>query len=195
MTVTALAPAPTFGLVSRPSTIQVTDLADVERVFDRHVSLVVWQRRLSAATSGSRLWPRTPVRLMRTIGAARANAETVAQELGIAPHSALARDIALLCDVFATVTGAATLGLRVDIADRATCPRFHADRVGLRLMTTYRGPGTEWLEGNDTFQARAGDVLFAKGEAWPDLNCGPCLHRSPQPVAGQTRVLLTMDAL
>jgi len=50
----------------------------------------------------------------------------------------------MLCDVFATVTGATTLGLRVDVTDRA---------------------------------------------------CDPRIHRSPQPRAGQTRVLLTLDAL
>ena len=25
------------------------------------------------------------------------------------------------------------------------CPRFHTDHVGVRLICTYVGPGTEWL--------------------------------------------------
>ncbi len=195
MTATARASVPAFRPVSRAPTVRATELADVEQVFDPDVNLVVWERRLPAATAGSRHWPRTPMRLMRTIRAAQADAPTVAQEVGIAPQSALARDIAMLCDVFATVTGATTLGLRVDVTDRATCPKFHVDRVTLRLMTTYRGPATEWLEGETVRQARVHDVLFAKGESWPDLACGACIHRSPQPRAGQTRVLLTLDAL
>lgn len=110
---------------------------------------------------------------MRTIRASQADAERVAQEIGIAPRSALARDV----------------------TDRTTCPKFHVDRVTLRLMTTYRGPATEWLEGETVQQAQVHDVLFAKGESWPDLACDPRIHRSPQPRAGQTRVLLTLDAL
>jgi hypothetical protein len=195
MTATARVPAPALRPLHRSSTIRATELADVEQVFDPHVNLVVWERRRSAATTGSRLWPRTPMRLMRSIRAAHADAGNVAEELGIAPDSALARDVAMLCDVFATITGATTLGLRVDVTDRATCPKFHVDRVTLRLMTTYRGPATEWLEGETVQQAQVHDVLFAKGESWPDLACDPCIHRSPQPRAGQTRVLLTLDAL
>jgi len=195
MTAAALAPVPSFRPVIRPSTIRATDLADVEHLFDPPVNLVVWERRLSAAAVGSRLWPRTPVRLMRTIRAAQADTATLAREVGIAPQSALARDIALLCDVFATLTGATALGLRVDVTDRANCPKFHVDRVTLRLMTTYRGPATEWLEGETVRQAQVHDVLFAKGESWPDLHCDPCVHRSPQLRAGQMRVLLTLDAL
>ncbi|MFM7287296.1 MAG: DUF1826 domain-containing protein [Cyanobium sp.] len=132
---------------------------------------------------------------MRTIRASQADAERVAQEIGIVPRSALARDVAMLCDVFATLTGATTLGLRVDVTDRTICPKFHVDRVTLRLMTTYRGPATEWLEGETVQQAQVHDVLFAKGESWPDLACNPRIHRSPQPRAGQTRMLLTLDAL
>jgi hypothetical protein len=44
-------------------------------------------------------------------------------------------------------------------------------------------------------QAHAHDVLCAKGGSWPDLACDPCIHRPPQPRAGQTRVLVTLDAL
>jgi hypothetical protein len=31
-------------------------------------------------------------------------------------------------------------------------------------------------------------------QSWPHLACDPCMHCSPQPRAGQTRVLLTLDA-
>jgi hypothetical protein len=62
-------------------------------------------------------------------------------------------------------------------------------------MTTYRGPATEWLAGDTVHQAQAHDVLFAKGETWPGLACDPCLHRSPGLRPGETRVLLTLDAL
>lgn len=194
MTVVALPSAPAVQGVDCSSTFQTTDLAAVERVFDPHVNLVIWKRRLSLPTAEYARWPGTP-RLVRSIRAAQIDVTTVAREIGIAPQTALAADIVMLCDVFATLTGADRLGLRMDTTDRATCPKFHADRVMLRLITTYRGPATEWLEGETVRRAHAHDVLFTKGELWPDLACGPCVHRSPQPRAGQTRLMLTLDSL
>ena len=38
------------------------------------------------------------------------------------------------------------VGLRLEIIERAMCPRFHVDHVGIRMLCTYRGPGTEWLD-------------------------------------------------
>lgn len=175
--------------------VRTRSLTGIEAVFDPAVHLVVWERRDAAARGRARAWPGTVGRVMRTVASQRADAAQVAQLLGLEAAPALATDVAMLCDLFETITGATTLGLRVDVTDRATCPVFHVDRVTLRLMTTYRGPGTEWLEDGVAQQARAGDVLFAKGETWPQLAAGPCQHRSPRPRPGETRVLLTLDAL
>jgi hypothetical protein len=175
--------------------VHTRTVAGIEALFDPHVHLVVWERPDTDIEACTVHWPVTTGRLMRPIRCRDLGVENVAETLSLPPAAPLAADVLLLCDVFATLTGADTLGLRVDITEQATCPRFHADRVTLRLMTTYRGPATQWLQDDRPHQARAGDVLFAKGDLWPDLRCGPCVHRSPQPEAGQTRVLLTVDAL
>lgn len=170
-------------------------IGGIEALFDPHVHLVVWERPDTDIEACAMHWPATTGRLMRPIRSCDLDVEKVAETLSLPAESVLAADVLLLCEVFATLTGADTLGLRVDITERATCPRFHADQVTLRLMTTYRGPATQWLEHDGPRQACAGDVLFAKGNLWPDLRSGPCVHRSPQPEAGITRVLLTLDAL
>jgi hypothetical protein len=175
--------------------VRTRSLAGIEAVFDPGVHLVVWERRDAAVRRRARAWPTAVGRAMHTVAAQRADAAQLAERLGLEAAPALAADVAMLCDLFETITGATTLGLRLDVTDRATCPVFHVDRVTLRLMTTYRGPGTEWLEDGVARQARAGDVLFAKGETWPQLAAGPCQHRSPRPRPGETRVLLTLDAL
>jgi hypothetical protein len=171
------------------------ELTGVEAIFDPNVSLVVWQRPASLHDAAADVWPQFPQRYMRSIGARNATPRVIAGELALATESPVANDVAMLCELFATITGATTLGLRVDITAQATCPRFHVDRVMLRLMITYRGPGTEWLDHDGIHQAQRLDVLFAKGESWPDLECEPCQHRSPAPLPGQTRVLMTLDAL
>lgn len=183
------------GGAPSPSVVRTNTVAGIEAIFDPRVNLVVWERDDAGQPQLDDSWPDLTGRRIRTIERPPYDADTVADLLGLAHAPRLADDIAGLCELFATITGATTLGLRVDITDRATCPRFHGDRVALRLMTTYRGPATEWLEGGVVQRARAGDVLLAKGEIWPGLECGPCLHRSPEPSPGRPRVLLTVDAL
>jgi hypothetical protein len=34
------------------------------------------------------------------------------------------------------------IGLRIHVLADTMCPRFHVDRVPVRLLCTYRGPGT-----------------------------------------------------
>jgi hypothetical protein len=86
------------------------------------------------------------------------------------------------------------------------CGRFHADRVGLRLICSYAGPGTEWLDEPDIDRSKLGPGLgglpdevtglllpgarvrrlerFAvgllKGEHWPGNEGRGVVHRSPQ---------------
>ena len=83
---------------------------------------------------------------------------------------------------------------------------FHADYVSLRLILTYAGPGTQWLDQGDaarlhdgaaieTLCVRAiptGDVALFKGRKW--ARDAPIIHRSP-PIAdtGQRRLVLVID--
>nr|WP_255671442.1 DUF1826 domain-containing protein [Corallococcus sp. AS-1-6] len=93
--------------------------------------------------------------------------------------------------------GAGSLGVRLHTLGRDLCPRFHVDRVGVRLLCTYAGPATGWLEnpqvvrsalGPDGQVARPGafvrplerfDVALLKGEAWPGNIGNGVVHRSP----------------
>jgi hypothetical protein len=85
------------------------------------------------------------------------------------------------------------------------CRKFHVDWVVLRLLTTWVGPGTEWLDDGDVDRrhvgasaccpvdankaivrrpdairrASAGEVLMMKGEKWPGNEGRGVVHRSP----------------
>lgn len=106
------------------------------------------------------------------------------------------------------------------IIAQTQCPKFHADRVTLRMLVTYVGPGTEWLEdahvrrealgradadleaANQRIQccpeglhrAQTGDVLLLKGECWPGNTGRGAVHRSPRLAAGDERLVLTLSA-
>lgn len=130
----------------------------------------------------------------------------------------LAEDVVYLADMYACLFDVELLGIRLKSLDRAMCPRFHVDKLGCRLLTTYFGAGTEYLDNADVdrsllgtapadpmrlpvYDTRApvhqisfGAVALAKGEGWPDNEGRGFVHRSPDPGNG-SRVLLSIDGL
>jgi len=129
------------------------------------------------------------------------------------------KDLSLLIDMYGCLFDLEEVGVRLQTTDRAMCPRFHVDRLGCRLVTTYSGPGTEWLPNHaadrsklgqgslgkkdcdsglyttesEIFQARIGDVLLLKGEGWFGNEGSGAIHRSPRVGSKETRLVLTLD--
>jgi hypothetical protein len=120
-------------------------------------------------------------------------------------------DLKWLVSAFACLLGAKRIGLRLRVLDKAMCPRFHVDHVPVRLITTYAGAGSEWLkEGTmdrqqlgqanaepqgQIQQLDSGAVALLKGEKWHGNEGFGLIHRSPQPAAGERRLILTLDWL
>jgi len=131
-------------------------------------------------------------------------------------RSWLASDLGALVHLFAGVSGADAVRLRVEAMTNG-CPLFHADRVALRLLCTYVGPGTQWLAPEDADRGqlgvpgrtpatseraivRAGAIIhtlptawvaITKGDAYPEEPGRGLVHRSP-PTAG-LRWLVCVD--
>lgn len=108
---------------------------------------------------------------------------------------ALSRDITDLARLHAAIRGVAAVRVRLDWIVGDACRRFHMDYVTTRLLVTYRGAGTQWIEAArpDRIRQLPGNaVALLKGRllvAEPTI-----LHRSP-PVAddGDARLLLVVD--
>jgi hypothetical protein len=127
----------------------------------------------------------------------------------------LVTELSGLVDLFATLADAQRVGVRMTATMQRECPRFHVDRVGLQLLCTWVGEGTEWLAHEDVIRERLGHQLggrgevkkprakvhrmqpFAvgalKGEAWPGNVGRGAVHRSPAPAS--CRVFVSLDAL
>lgn len=131
----------------------------------------------------------------------------------------LSADIQQLVDMFCCLFEQTRVGLRLVTLERAMCPRFHVDKIPCRLVTTYEGVGTQWLEhqcvdrtklgtGNngltdensglyshskDIQQLNSGDVALLKGENWEDNEGAGLVHRSPSHIDQNNRLLLTLD--
>ena len=93
--------------------------------------------------------------------------------------------------------------MRLAIVTTDSCRKFHADYVKARLITTYVGTGTQWIEGADVARVAKGaepsrintlnacDVGLFKGKMWTQ---SPAIHRSP-PIedSGERRLTLVLD--
>ncbi|KAB2527664.1 DUF1826 domain-containing protein [Pseudomonas sp. GXM4] len=122
-------------------------------------------------------------------------------------------DLKWLISAFACLLGARRIGVRLRVLDKAMCPRFYVDHVPVRLITTYAGIGSQWLEEGamdrlqlgqanaepqdpaSIRQLNSGDVALLKGEKWHGNEGFGLIHRSPQPAPGERRLLLTLDWL
>lgn len=190
----------------------------LSEVLQDGVNLAVWQRRLPAHIEDfARLLLSLdePLADTRTLdigkegevpaldGIASAYADLVGYEGFIA-------DLGWLVGAYACLLDARSVGLRLRVLDSAMCPRFHVDHVPLRLITTYAGPASEWLEEGAIDRRRlgqvevdpahvqrlaCGDVALLKGEKWLGNEGAGLVHRSPSPANGERRLILTLDWL
>lgn len=125
----------------------------------------------------------------------------LADALGRPLPLALMADIARLAHVFATIAGRERVRIRLEGVTHDACRRFHLDAVGLRLLCTYRGAGTQWtMCGPDCrapHQAPACAVALLKGSRHEPPPPPGCLHRSPPvsqlPPERRARILLCID--
>jgi hypothetical protein len=123
-------------------------------------------------------------------------------------------DLRGLADHFFSVGAGRDVTARLETTDHDGCRRYHVDRTHLRLLCTYRGPGTEWLTDEQVDRdaqangapneriVRFGEpsrfqpfwVGILKGDAYPGNGGRGLVHRSP-PIAGsgQTRLLFCLD--
>ncbi len=212
----------TFGAQLSPTAAFSEELSGLAGIYQDDVNLMVWQRNLDSETKQS---VSAVLQTGRSLSLNQiVTPENVSQSLErglpqVEGRDALIRDIALLVDAYCCLFDLETAGLRLTQVDRAMCPRFHVDQVPCRLITTFAGPATQWLEENSLnrsklgrgsngqpdsssglIQANAniqqitvGDVALLKGERWEGNEGRGIVHRSPGVEQGQQRLLLTLD--
>jgi hypothetical protein len=215
---TSRGPEGAFPVLSRMRRCRA--VVDLAAVFLPDVAVAYWPRRIDPGLD-------TYLEAVLATGGLGAGARWVIDvdgphefpELpGLPNKNTLCDDVAFLGRLCADLVGCSRLGVRIEVLDRAMCPRFHVDRVGLRLLCTYLGPGTEYLDASTPTSsdpsavapvtARATDqgerivrfprgaVVLLKGDAWPGNEGRGAVHRSPA-VRGNDakRVLLAIDPL
>ncbi len=195
-------------------------------IYDQNTNIVIWQRDLEQALTNA-------VNTLISTNAIKP------LELAVSPDDAfdklvtalkpddnnrnetdaLCKDIALLVEMFCCLFDLKRAGLRLKIVDKPMCPRFHVDKIPCRLVTTYQGVATQWLNHSDVERSKLGtgnlgkpdeesglfkslnninqlnqgDVALLKGEYWDENEGAGLVHRSPPVAENEQRLLLTLD--
>jgi hypothetical protein len=194
-----------------PTWRRVSELADLVEIFDPGVQVCAWQREIdpSIETYLSKLQQTRELQIIETLSPA---AEPGLGRLPDGPgRASLMEDLSLLCEVVCELLGCKAAGLRLARIGRAMCPGWHVDQVGIRLVCTFQGPGTQWLDDQDVerrdlhsrrpeddafIQAAPGEIVLLKGTLWQDNDAFGAIHRSPGlGTLASLRTLITLDPL
>ena len=185
-------------------------LVDVVAIFTPAVQVCVYRRpsllRLQAALA-QQAETGTLIGFRRVVDAGRPLPALPLPEPAIAAGAA--QELGFLVEVFGELLGCPRIGLRLEVLDRAMCPRWHRDHNGIRLLCTWLGPGTQWLDDTaspvpdpallpadapPSGRAAPFDLVLLKGGLWQGNAGRGAIHRSPDP-AGAVRCLVALDAL
>lgn len=204
----ALNPVPGYSAGNWRRVSAIAQLADI---FDPVVQVCSWQRAIDTniATYVTDAAGHYNLQMREVL-----NTGDRAQLVDLPPGEGgelLRDDVALLTEILCELVDCPSVGLRFASVENAMCPRWHVDRVPIRMLCTYSGPGTEWLEDQSVDKAHlsdpeivdgacqraaSGEVVLLKGALWQDNEGSGAIHRSPAiGSSANRRILLTLDPL
>ncbi len=201
--------------------------AVLRRIEETTLNLCIWRRSpLSAASpaietilasaAALELDLRAPDEAQIT-AAIRPNHPTVANSSGF---PAFVEDIVQLASLFADLAGTRHPRVRLERVEDDGCALFHSDTLRMRMLCTYAGPGTQWLENSNVRRDQLGSqgrsiheanaaifkdatsirsianwhVAVFKGRAWSEDEDNSLIHRSaPVRHRGEYRLRLCID--
>jgi hypothetical protein len=194
----------------------------LEQIRDGNLSVVMWQRRLPRGLRVVlRSWAaaQEPPRFEGLVTDAAWVDAALRGFVASPARTFLAQDLESLVERFRLLTGTGSVKISFGAVTGDQCRKFHADYQRLRLITTYLGPGTEWLPEHavrrdalfeppacpatanqlivrDPSQVRcahAGDVLLLRGHDGVTGAALGAVHRSP-PIAALRKVRVVLVA-
>ena len=188
---------PVPGMALGPAVFQCHSSSVLRKIREPTVGLVVWWRGVQhGIQEGAEALVALPPFSQVVADTTERAIRTLVDRL---PPQArgLEGDIGHLAALFTGVTGENRIRLRLEHVDNDACRLHHVDTVGLRMLCTYSGLGTEWLDDEGTSHwMTAMQVAIFKGSKFADA-APRILHRSP-PVSKlrkekRSRVLLCID--
>jgi len=193
----------------------------LSKIEDRGVNLAIWQRspleiaepleELMASGFKQAQFVYTRDQPIEVIGAFLDETIDLRSESAVI----LWNDIVVLADKMLEICGDQQIGISLDLISHDNCTSFHTDRQNLRLLCTYVGDGTYWLENQnvrrdqlnrndnesvvvdwqEVRQMRSHWVGLFKGETYRGGKDQAIVHRSPEVLGRKDadRLLLRID--
>ena len=123
------------------------EVAVLGQLQQHDVNLVSWRRELPANLDEQLVeWAlRFPARFDQIVSMPSYDLSAAVHGLAEPARTWLTTDIAVLLAQLAHLANAPRLRVSFGAVRTNQCPKFHVDYVRYRLMTTYTGPGTEWV--------------------------------------------------
>lgn len=197
------------------------DPDQLKRINEQGNNIACWLRDASLIEDCLNTLPDVPVHKLDMLctynqagGLLQKHLESIYGSQVVTCMQPLIEDVALLSKLFYEVTQSKTIRLYFALVDNDMCRRFHTDINDVRLLCTYKGPGTVCLKNSDVaeslldeamnnpelipedelFRAVTGHVLFLKGALHPNAGDKAVLHRSPVlSESREKRILLRLD--
>ena len=186
-----------------PAALRIGGPPPFRTISDRWLGLCLWPRKLGATLNDElaalSLDQVDDIRITSSTDRLEHDLLLVMVEAGYPACPRLLEDIQMLAAAQAKLANSAEVEIRLEVVESNSCYKFHADYVTCRLLSTYIGQGTQWIEARyreesepPIQQLRVGEVGFFKGRLWKDSPT--ILHRSP-PIGGtgEQRLLLVID--
>lgn len=198
------------------------DISKISNIFNREINISIWKRNLNSNilhASEILLLKNSDLQFSELVNK-NFSIDFLVDKIG-ADEKLISfyEDIQYLTKLFCELFDIKDAWLRIDAIDKPMCPRFHADHLKCRLVTTYYGPGTQWLpnslvnrnklgHGNngladdisglfskksDIENLDVGDIGLLKGEAWVNNEGLGLVHRSPHSDSNYKRLYVTID--
>ena len=198
------------------------DVSKISHIFNRDINISVWKRNLNSNilhASEILLIKNSDLQFSELVNK-NFSIDFLVDKIG-ADEKLISfyEDIQYLTKLFCELFDIKDAWLRIDAIDKPMCPRFHADHLKCRLVTTFYGPGTQWLpnslvnrnklgHGNngladdisglfskksDIENLDVGDIGLLKGEAWVNNEGLGLVHRSPHTNSNYKRLYVTID--
>jgi len=198
------------------------DVSKISHIFNRDINISVWKRNLNSNilhASEILIIKNSDLQFSELVNK-NFSIDFLVDKIG-ADEKLISfyEDIQYLTKLFCELFDIKDAWLRIDAIDKPMCPRFHADHLKCRLVTTYYGPGTQWLpnslvnrnklgHGNngladdisglfskksDIENLDVGDIGLLKGEAWVNNEGLGLVHRSPHTNSNYKRLYVTID--
>ncbi len=196
--------------------------SELSEIFSKENNISVWKRELDSQliNASDYLLNESPDLQFSELVKSDNVEKILANKLGENENILfLITDISKVVRLFCNLFNIDQVWLRLDAIESPMCPRFHVDNLKCRLVSTYKGPATQWLPHNivnrdklghgneglpdeesglflknsDIKELNVGDVALLKGEAWEGNEGKGLVHRSPHKEGDYKRLYMTID--